>query len=185
MTAPETREQQDLYIQNFLKNFGNIEKACRETPTKKGGHLSSGTVRQWRRTDKGFVRRLNRAREDWHTSLYQTAYEEATGAWKQAIYDRHGELKGYKQNRPVPLLLIFLLKSIRPEIYDEQIRLQSAKLDARGQEIKKFPLPIVRFESAPVPERIASSTDPRQVVPESHLVPPPRTKAPDAIPKDS
>lgn len=166
------RVAQKEFLTNYFKFYRNVEKACAATKTKKGT-LNSRTVRKWKAKDPVFRAMMAETIDQWGARLFEVAYEEATGTGVQAIYRDKAKTQiiGYQQNRPVPVLLIFLLKAIDPDTYDDNLRLNAAKLDGRLAELRKFPLPVVKFADQTVPDRIAK--DPRQAVPAEHLEPPP------------
>lgn len=87
--------QQDRYIEAYVSSGGMTKTALR----KAGATYDQ--LKQWRQ-DSEFVERFNEAMEHWHEELRKAAFIRA--------------------QQKSDVLLIFMLKALKPDVYDDDIR---------------------------------------------------------------
>jgi len=87
--------QQDRYIEAYVSSGGMTKTALRKAGA------THEQLKQWRQ-DPEFVERFNEAMEHWHEELRKAAFIRA--------------------QQKSDVLLIFMLKALKPDVYDDDIR---------------------------------------------------------------
>lgn len=167
---------QDLFLENYFKATGNVSAACERTKYhdgKKERTLSRETAKRWFK-DKRFLKKLHEVRLRWRDDLFRVAMSEATGSVKTTGKNEFGQDVVLERNRPVAVLLMFLMKSMEPEKYDDAYRIQLLKQEGSARLFEKYPLPHVVYDADPMPERFKADHDVN--LPKNYTTPPPRTK---------
>jgi len=129
----QSKKNQLAFIQEYVNNGGFLIQAA----LKVGIDPNTARVRWFK--DPEFLEELRHHMEQWHEELRAAAMERA--------------------RKKSDILLIFLLKSIRPDLYDDEVRRQ-VWLDRNGiQDSSKQPLRAVLVREEPPTIDLSKSTD--------------------------
>lgn len=91
----EVLKKQNEFIRSYVTSGGLTQTALRKA------NITLDTLKQWR-MDSEFVERYNDAMEQWHEDLRKAAFIRA--------------------QQKSDVLLIFMLKALKPDLYDDDIR---------------------------------------------------------------
>lgn len=105
----------DVLKRAFLVAFaqgGNVSLAAREAGVGRRTHYD------WLKADKEYKAAFEAAHEDAADALEEEARRRALG-YEETVWDKDGNAKGVRRKHS-DLLMIFLLKGLRPEKYAQQ-----------------------------------------------------------------
>jgi len=108
---PDRDEKKRAFLIAFAES-GNVSAAARLAGVGRRTHYD------WLKADKEYRAAFDAAQEDASDALEEEARRRALG-YAEAVYDKSGNQTGMR-HRHSDLLMIFLLKGLRPEKYAQQ-----------------------------------------------------------------